>query len=217
MAKTEKPKRGIGESFTGNVVYGPRTGFIEDIETNLMLLQNIIPKVELEVLELEVGTVTKTKVVVVGVRNVYDKQVKNAIVKKIEEIEIDGVIDSYYIRGFLQTKAESFFKQVGITEKPDILSRKLLEGRVAVFVDGSPIVLSLPFVLLEDIHASEDYYQEKTIASFLRILRCLGLFVAVIFPALYVSFLIFHYQALPLIFLTTIINQSEYLPLPPAL
>jgi spore germination protein KA len=216
MAEKEIPKRSVMEPPTGSVVYGPREGFIEDVDTNLELIYKRIKKEKLDIKTLKVGSVTESRVVVVSLKGVANTDVVNQIVERIKSIEIDGVIDSYYIQSFLVERPDSIFKQVGICEKPDTLTAKILEGRVAIIVDGSPIVLTLPFILLEDLQASEDYYEEKTKVSFMRIIRLTGVFIALILPALYISFQLFHYKALPLKFLLTILNQSEALPFPPA-
>ena len=84
----------------------------------------------------------------------------------LKEIDIDGILDSYYLQDYLEEKPNSIFKQIGFTEKPDILAGKMLEGRVGILVDGSPIALTLPFLLIEDLQSSEDYYEENNKVSF---------------------------------------------------
>ena len=88
-----------------------------------------------------------------------------AIKGLLEKINIDGIIDSHYIESFLEDGRIKFFKRVGSTEKPDILCSKLLEGRIAIFVDGSPIVLTLPFILFEDLQSSQDYFTIPAMAT----------------------------------------------------
>jgi spore germination protein KA len=108
------------------------------------------------------------------------------------------------------------FKQVGSTEKPDILVAKLLEGRVAVLVDGSPIALTLPFVLIEDFQSPSDYYNSPYNATIARIIRIFSVGVSVLLPAIFVSAQLFHLQLIPLSFLLTIVNSIKGIPLSPS-
>jgi spore germination protein KA len=107
------------------------------------------------------------------------------------------------------------FKQIGNTEKPDIACAKMLEGRVVVLVDGSPLALTLPFVLLEDFQSADDYYKDSSHASFVRVLRIASCFITALLPGLYIAMQMFHYKAVPLSFLVTIINSTQGLPLTP--
>ena len=117
----------------------------------------------------------------------------------------------------LENKPNSIFRQVGTCEKPDIAAAKLLEGRVAILVDGSPIVLTVPFVLFEDMQSSNDYYSEPHRASTLRVLRVIAITLSIYLPGMYIALQLYHYKVLPLKFLVTIVNSTQNLPLNPFL
>ena len=134
---------------------------------------------------------------------------------KIKKIDIDGVIDSFYISSFLEEHPESFFKQIGNAEKPDIVCAKLLEGRLAIVVDGSPMVLTLPYMLFEDFQKSGDYYNSSLRATMLRWLRLFSLVITVALPGMYVAVQLYHYKVFPLTFLITIVNSTQGIPLSP--
>ena len=151
------------------------------------------------------------------INGVADKKVVEEVKKKIQSIKIDGVIDSYYILSFLEKRPDSLFKQIGNTEKPDIVASKLLEGKVAIIVDNSPIVLTVPFILMEDLQSSNDYYTNHHYSSLVRIIRVLGLMIAIIAPGFYLALQLFHYNVLPLNFLITIANTTQGLPFTPFL
>lgn len=204
--------RAISEPPNSAVVKGPREGFNESIKYNLSLIRHKLPTQDLVVDAFNVGKYTKTAVAVVYLNSIASKEVVKEIERRISKINIDGVIDSYYISAFLQNKPNSLFKQVGDTEKPDILVSKMLEGRVGIVVDGSPIVLTLPFIILEDIQESDDYYSQPLRVSFLRVLRLVGVVLAVLLPGTYVAIQIYHYKILPTEFLITIMNTTQGIP-----
>lgn len=210
-------KRAIVEPPNNNVIRGPREGFIEDILTNINLIKKRLVTTDLKVETLEIGKFTKSKVAVCYLTKIADKNIVKKIKKRLEEINIDGILDSYYLQDFLEEKPNSIFKQIGFTEKPDILVGKMLEGRVGILVDGSPVALTIPFLLIEDLQSSEDYYTENNKVTFIRILRIIGVIISIVLPGLYISLQLYHYKALPLKFLVTIINSSQNIPMPPAI
>ena len=215
LAVDKLKERSISEPPTSAVLKGPRGGFVENIKTNLSCIRKILGTSKLRSEMMKVGRYTSTQVSIVYIDGIADKSLVNKIKKKIQSIDIDGVIDSYYITTFLEERSDSIFKQVGTCEKPDIACAKLLEGRVAILVDGSPIVLTLPFLLLEDLQSSDDYYSLHARATMLRILRLIGLFVTLLLPGTYIAIVLHHYKAIPLKFLITIINTTSGLPLTP--
>lgn len=209
--------RSIEEPPNSTVISGPREGFTENIKTNMSLLRKRVSSTKLKMESLEIGKRTKTAVKVVYFTDLVDKDVLAKLMNKLNEIEIDGVLDSYYISSFIERKPNSIFRQVGICEKPDIAVAKLLEGRIAIFVDGSPIVLTVPFVALEDFQSSNDYYSESHHGTFLRGLRVLAFIMSVYLPGMYMALQLYHYKVLPLKFLVTIVNTTQNLPLNPFL
>jgi spore germination protein KA len=121
--------------------------------------------------KLSVGKQSKTQVSICYLSNVANAKLVSNIKRKIQNISVDGVIDSSYIIKSISNRKTSLFKQVGSTEKPDIFCAKILEGRVGIIVEGSPIVLTVPFLFFEDFQSSEDYYTNTYRANFSRILR----------------------------------------------
>lgn len=191
------------------VIKGPREGFNESIKYNLALIRRRVKTDDLVVKTLEIGELTKTQVGVVYFDSVADKEIVKKVIHKLKKIKIDGVLDSHYLVSYLQRNKHTLFKQVGDVEKPDILVGKMLEGRIGIIVDGSPIVLTVPFVLIEDLQNSDDYYSQPMRVGFVRVLRFVGVILAVILPGLYVALEKFHYKILPTEFLITIMNTTQ--------
>ena len=216
LIELDSPKeRSLTEPPTSAVLKGPREGFNENLKTNIAVIRKIFSTNSLKTEMLTVGKYTTTQICVMYLNDVADKTIVKQIVNKIKSIKIDGVIDSYYILEFLKPRKQSMFKQIGTTEKPDIACAKMLEGRVVVLVDGSPLAITLPFVLLEDFQAADDYYNISAHATFVRILRVVSCLITVLLPGLYIAMQMFHYKAIPLKFLITMVNSTQGLPLTP--
>lgn len=209
--------RGVEEPPTSTVISGPREGFTETLKVNLSLIRKRLPSKKLKVEELVIGRRTKTRVNLVYFNDIVDAQIVDEIKRKLDKYDIDGVLDSYYLTKFLENRPNSIFRQIGNCEKPDIAVAKILEGRVVVLVDGTPIALTIPYVMFEDFQSSNDYYSDAHRVSILRIIRVLGLFISIFLPGMYIALQLYHYKVLPLKFLVTIVNTTQNLPLNPFL
>jgi spore germination protein KA len=148
--------------------------------------------------------------------DIADKELVKKVKQKLSEISIDAILDSSYVAKFLADKTPALFKQVGNTEKPDILVAKILEGRVAILVDGSPIALTVPYLLVEDFQSPSDYYNSPYSATIARWIRMISVILALVLPALFVSAELFHLQLIPISFLLTIVNSIKGIPLSPS-
>lgn len=210
-------KRAISEPPNESVLRGPREGFVEDIETNLGLVRKRLKTTTLSVKEIVVGRRTQSRVCLVFLEDVAEKKLIKNLENKIKKIDIDGIIDSFYVEEFLGDEDEKFFKKVGTTEKPDVAVAKILEGRVAVFVDGSPIALTTPYVYFEDLQSPSDYYDIHARTTLARVLRVTGLLLAVMLPGIYVALQSYQYRVLPINFLISLLNSIEGLSFPPIL
>lgn len=215
LAVDQFKERAIAEPPTSTVLKGPRAGFVENLKTNLASIRKILATPKLKTINLKVGKHTDTAISIVYIDGIADGNIVDIVKKRIESINIDGIIDSYYVSSYLEEHKHSMFKQIGNNEKPDITASKLLEGRIAIIVDGSPMVLTVPFVYLEDLQSGDDYYNNNARASFVRWIRIISVFVSILTPGLYIAIVLHHYKAIPLKFLITIVNTTKGLPLTP--
>ncbi|MDD6926595.1 MAG: spore germination protein [Candidatus Borkfalkiaceae bacterium] len=208
--------RAVAEPPLQTVMRGPREGFNECIKTNLSLMRRRIKSPSLSVTTLSVGRLSKTAVAVLYIKNVADKKLADGVIEKIKNIDIDNVSDSSYIAKLISTHKGSIFKMINDSEKPDVVAARLAEGRIAVIVDGSPIVLTLPYLLIEDFQNPEDYYANTIRSNFVRWIRVCALAFSVLLPAFYVASQLFHLQFIPLNFLLTIVNSIKGIPMSPS-
>lgn len=209
------PARMPSEPATSAVMKGPREGFVEDYKNNIAMLRRRFSADKLTVEQMKLGKYSQTAIAFVYVKEIVDLEMVKKVKGLLEKIDIDGIIDSYYLISFLQGKKGSIFKQIGNYEKPDIVSSKILEGRLAIIVNNSPIVLTLPFILLEDIQNSNDYYSQNYYVTYIRVIRIIGIFIAILLPGFYVTLRLYHYNVMPINFLMTIGNSSESIPFTP--
>ncbi len=206
-AKNEEG-RSVSEPETENVIRGPHEGFTESAENNMMLLRRRIRSVKLKKRDFTVGTLTKTQVAVVFVEGIANGEVVDEVCRRISAIKTDAILDSGYIELFMQDGKTPFYPTVGNSERPDKVAGKLLEGRCAILVDGSPVVLTVPYLFCEAFQVTEDYTKSPWYASFVRTLRFLAYLVSLYFPALFVAAFVRHRESLPA-FLTEAVDSAR--------
>lgn len=208
--------RAVSEPPTSVVVKGPREGFTECLKTNTGLLRRRIKVKDFTVETTTLGRYSQTAVAICYIGSVIDKKIVDEVKRRLKLIDIDGIPDSSYVGKLIVEHKTSVFKQVGSTEKPDILTQKMLEGRVGILVDGSPIAITVPYMLTEDFQSSEDYFVNNYRANMERGIRLFSLLFAIFLPAFFVSAQLFHLQIIPLNFLLTIVNSVKGIPLSPS-
>ena len=205
--------RGINSAESEVSIIGPKDSFNENFNTNLGLIRRRLRTNELFLKTLFIGKNSNTKVGVCYMNNIADIKLVNNITKKLEQINIDGIIDSGYIREKL-IKKDSVFPVINITERPDTVSQALLEGKVAIIVDNSPYVIIIPTFFIDFLHTPDDYYQKPINTSFIRIIRLIGFLIAIFLPAYYISVTTHNTSSIPLTLLTNFTSQRLTVPFP---
>ncbi len=210
------PGRSVAEPPTQVAVKGPREGFTEDIKVNLGLVRKRLKNPNLMVKNIKVGKQTQTNVSICYLSNVAKPELAKKIEAQILANEIDVIPDSSYISALLSGKPRSLFKRWGTQEKPDVFCAKLAEGRVGILVDGSPIALTVPYMIIEDFQAAEDYYSNNHRASVLRLIRMFAVLIGTLLPAVYVAAQLYKIQIIPFKLLLKISSSVAGIPLTPS-
>ncbi|MGB9791734.1 MAG: spore germination protein [Thermacetogeniaceae bacterium] len=206
--------RSIEKPDTEGTVRGPREGFIENIQTNIVLLRRIIRDPAFTIEKMRLGRRTKTDVAIAYIKGLASEGLVAEVKKRLKRIDTDAILESGYIEQFIEDNPFSLFASIGNSEKPDKVAGKLLEGRVAILVDGTPFVLTAPMLLIECFQNTEDYYARPYFASFIRWIRFLSFALSVLSPALYIALVTFHQELIPTPLLITMAAAREGTPFP---
>ncbi|MDP4126385.1 MAG: spore germination protein [Bacillota bacterium] len=206
--------RPIAEPATESVVRGPREGFTESLGINLALLRRKIINENLIIEQLNLGTRTRTTVCFAYLSGVVNEKLVNEVKTRLQRIDIDGILESGYIEQLIEDASVSIFPTVGNTEKPDILAAKLLEGRIGILVDGTPFALTVPYLLVEALQSSEDYYARSYFVTIVRWIRMISLILALFLPAAYITIQSYHPDLIPTPLLISMAKAREGIPFP---
>lgn len=207
-------ERAVEEPVSEGVIRGPREGFNESLRTNTMLLRRRLKSPHLKMERLVLGRRTRTVVNLVYLKDLAKPALVDEVRRRLQRIDVDGIIDTGMIEEFIEDEPGSLFPQVANTERPDRVTADLLEGRVAILADGSPFVLTVPVTFWSLLQAAEDYYERFWAGTFLRWLRFLLLLIALIGPAVYVAITTFHQEMLPTALALSIAAARDGIPFP---
>jgi len=207
--------RQVAEPDTEVSIRGAREGFVENLLTNTTLLRKRIKNPNLKLEMMQLGEQTKTDICICYIKGIANEETVKEVKERLNKIKTDAILDTGYIEQYISDSRLSLFPTVGNSEKCDKLAGKLLEGRVAIFCDGTPYVLTIPYLYIESIQASDDYYDHAFFASFMRLLRLLALLVSNLMPGMYVALVSFHHTVIPFKLMITLAASRQGIPFSP--
>ncbi|MFG6149607.1 spore germination protein [Halobacillus sp. B23F22_1] len=198
-------------------VVGPKEAFVESIDKNMSLMRKRLTIPQFTMKEVNVGKITKTRVGVVYIDGIADPDNVNTVLQRLEDIEYDQIIDSSFITQMIADNSTSPFPQLLDTERPDRAVQVIVEGKIAIIVDGSPHVLTCPTTVVEFFSSSDDYFLPWPLASVFRLIRLFAVFFSVLSTSLYVAILTYHHEMIPEELMSTIVSSRADIPFPPIL
>ncbi|MFJ8261190.1 spore germination protein [Rummeliibacillus sp. NPDC094406] len=207
-------ERGVTEATAQVVVRGPREGFSENLRVNTALVRRRLKDSNLWMESKVIGKRTKTDVAIMYINGIANDKIVKEVRLRLDRIDIDGILESGNIEELIQDAQYSPFPTIFNTERSDVVAAALLEGRIAIFVDGTPFVLIVPALFVQFFQTSEDYYQRADIASLIRLLRFFSFAIALLAPALFIAVTTYNQVMLPPALLISLASQREGVPFP---
>ncbi|MFD0695013.1 spore germination protein [Paenibacillus sp. GCM10027628] len=205
-------RRSVSEPNMENVVRGPREAFNESLQTNLGLVRRRLNTHKLQVELMSLGTISNTPIALLYINQIADAEIVSKVRDRLKQIHVDGVLESLYIEELIEDRSYTPFPTIFSTERPDRVAANLLEGRIAILLEGTPISLVVPATISLFLFSNEDYYQRYDIASFLKLLRTFTFILSFVMPGFYVALLTFHQEMLPTPLLIALTGQREGVP-----
>lgn len=207
-------QRGVAETTTESVVRGPHDAFTENLRSNTGLVRSRLRSERLITEMLKVGEVAPTDVAIMYVKGITNQRLVEEVKRRIQAVKVDFLQDSGTLEQFIEDPPQFFFPKMLATERPDRVAASLMEGYVAVFVGQSPYVLVMPAMIWSLMHTAEDAYIRYPFGSLIRIIRFLGIWIALLLPALYISVINYHPEMFPTDLMLAIATAREKVPFP---
>lgn len=206
--------RSITEPTTEPAVRGPKESFVESLITNTAMVRRRIKSPNLWVETMQLGKITQTDVAIMYVKGIVNDKLLTEVKERLGKIEADEIASSNTIEEWINDDTWTPWPTMFITERPDVVAGNLMEGRIVIFVDGTPIPLILPAIWIQFFQTAEDYYLRWQIASFLRLLRVTSFLMTLLGPSIFIAFIAFHPELIPTPLLVSLSAQHQGLPFP---
>lgn len=206
--------RSISEPDNDKTFKGAKEGFVENILINYSLIRRHIKSTDLKIHFHNLKGDNNNYIAILYMQNLYDKNIYDELIKRIDRIKDNNFLTSSDIKEMIKDKKYSPFKTVGDLERPDIVSKKILEGKIAIIVDGSPIVLTIPYLFKDNFVSADDYSLNYYYASLNKLLRFLSFMISVAIPALYIALVTHHQELIPIRLAISIIRSRMDVPFP---
>lgn len=206
------PARSIEEPQVETVIRGPREGFTESMTTNITLIRKKIKSTNLKTQTFKMGWETKTDITIAYLSNIANPKIVSEVRERLNKIDVDAVISANYIKEYIEDDPLGTFPTVFSTERPDVVATKILEGRIAVIVDGTPLVITVPSLFIEFLITNEDYYLKFVPGTINRWIRYLSFILTITLPGTYLAITTFHQEVIPTPLLITFIKARSKVP-----
>ncbi|MED0669616.1 spore germination protein [Aneurinibacillus aneurinilyticus] len=209
------PQRAIQEPQAETSLKNAHLGFIESASQNIALIRRYIPSRELKIKQFTIGERGGVTVSLLYLADVVNSQLIQELENRIQLIDVDTIISTGELEGFIEDNPYTPFPQFAITERPDTTASHLLQGRAVLIVDRLPGALVGPMNFVSFFQTVDDYSVRWFVGSFVRLLRFAGFFIAIFTPSLYIAMISFHYEVIPLQLLLSVGESRERVPFPP--
>jgi Bacillus/Clostridium GerA spore germination protein len=207
--------RAIESSEQETILYGAKDSFSEQIDQNITLIRRRLPLTELKTETFIVGSLSKSKVVLMYIEGLTNPEFISIAREKISKIDFDLFLDSSQVAAFMEEHHHSIFPQYQQSDRPDLCAFSLGMGKLIFLVDNTPFALIAPITFFHLFQSPEDYINRWRVASFLRCLRYISFFLAITLVPLYVALTTHHYQMIPLQILYVLLESRSKLPFSP--
>jgi spore germination protein KA len=205
---------GVMAAQNETVTKGPKDAFTENYQINIGLIRKRIKSETLWCDEYTIGSKSKNKVGILYMKDIASTKLVEAISEKIKQINVDGIFDSNYIIETISGNKRSVFPNYISTERPDLVSLHLLDGRIAIVVENTPYVVVIPALFIDFFHSPEDLYQKVLNVNVTRIIRFIAFLITVLAPGIYVAISTYNLEAIPTKLLISFSSQRAGVPLP---
>lgn len=207
--------RAISEPIGEKNVRSPHDGFIESLDTNITLLRRNIKNHNLKIKTIVLGTITNQNISIVYIKGIANPELINTLYNKIISIDTDGLLSSGSVQQFITDSKYSIFPQYLSTQRVDKTVAALLEGRIAMLIDGTPYASIAPVSFFSFLQSPDDYSSNWISSTLIRLVRIIGLIITLILPGLYIAVTSFHYYLVPLNLLVQLGQSRSKVAFPP--
>ncbi len=205
-------KRSIDSPKNETVIRGSQEAFVENLRTNTSMLRRLVNNENLIIENTSVGTVSKTNCSICYIKNITNDDLISEVKYRINNLDIDYIVSSGQLEEFIKEHSKNSLPETLLTERPDTAATALLEGKVVIIVNGTPMTLIVPCSFFDLLASPEDRNINSSFANLLKLVRLIAGLISVLLPGLYVAITNFHEELIPTELLFSIISSRQAIP-----
>lgn len=207
-------QRSISKPENEIVIKGPHEAFVENIRTNTTLLRRFTNNENLIIENTKVGKITQTNCAICYIKDIANDALVSETKYRLNNLEIDSLLSAGELEQLLTDTNSLSVPKILVSERPDYAVKSLLQGRVIILINGSPYALILPAILIDFLTSPEDTNLKPQFANFLKVVRIISSFFALLLPGLYIAITNFHREIIPTELLFSILSSRQSVPFP---
>ena len=207
-------QRSISKPENEIVIKGPHEAFVENIRTNTTLLRRFTNNENLIIENTKVGKITQTNCAICYIKDIANDALVAETKYRLNNLEIDSLLSAGELEQLLTDTNSLGVPKILVSERPDYAVKSLLQGRVIILINGSPYALILPAILIDFLTSPEDTNLKPQFANFLKVVRIISSFFALLLPGLYIAITNFHREIIPTELLYSILSSRQSVPFP---
>ncbi|MHB8158757.1 MAG: spore germination protein [Desulfocucumaceae bacterium] len=206
--------RSIDRPNTEQTITGPQEAFIENLRANTALVRKIIRSEHLYTELIKLGTRFRSDVAVMYIKDLANPDLVTEVKRRISSIKVDYIIDTGMLLQYIEDSPYNLNPQALSTERPDTVASHLAEGKVAILLSGSPFALVVPITMYAQLHTGEETYLRWQYGTFIRYVRTISFYLALLLPGSYLAIVLYHQEMIPTELLLAIAGNRERVPFP---
>ena len=207
-------QRSISKPENEIVIKGPHEAFVENMRTNTTLLRRFTNNENLIIENTKVGKITQTNCAICYIKDIANDALVAETKYRLNNLEIDSLLSAGELEQLLTDTNSLGVPKILVSERPDYAVKSLLQGRVIILINGSPYALILPAILIDFLTSPEDTNLKPQFANFLKVVRIISSFFALLLPGLYIAITNFHREIIPTELLFSILSSRQSVPFP---
>jgi spore germination protein KA len=214
LSTSKVEHRSIEKPQSENVIKGPNESFIESLNVNMGLIRKSLRTKHLVSETVYINNSPRSDIRLLYHKEIANEELIENVKNRLNEITTKHIESLPILEQHIEERPYSLVPTVLYTERPDRVISFLLEGHVAILMEGSPSALVTPVTFWSFFHTAEDTYHRWAYGNFIRLIRLFAFFVALFTPSIYIAVTNFHREMIPTDLLLAIAGTREMVPFP---
>lgn len=206
--------RPVGEPQNEMTIMGPKEAFTENIRTNVTLLRRILKRPDFVCEFRDAGGTNGTKLVLAYLDGTVNPALLGEVKRRLDAISTDMRLTVGRVEQLIEDYTYLPLPQMLKTERPDRAASAVLDGRIALLIEGCPQAGVLPITIGTLMASGEDLDMRQPVGTIVQMIRMVGALLSTYLPAYFLALALHHPGQLSGEILETVVASRAMVFLP---